>query len=62
MPELIVVAGANGSGKSSLTRLSASNLPVIDPDAIADRTAFILSICVWEIIRVYDLLWREGTF
>ena len=35
MPELIVVAGANGSGKSSLTKLSALQLPVIDPDAIA---------------------------
>ena len=39
MPELIVVAGANGSGKSSLTKLSALQLPVIDPDAIAREIA-----------------------
>ncbi|MEA5531203.1 dephospho-CoA kinase [Dolichospermum sp. UHCC 0684] len=41
MPELIVIAGANGSGKSSLTKLSASNLPVIDADAIAKRSVGI---------------------
>jgi|694.fasta_scaffold93865_3 predicted ABC-type ATPase len=39
MPELIVIAGANGSGKSSLTKLSAFDLPVIDPDAIARQLA-----------------------
>ncbi|MFM7577671.1 MAG: zeta toxin family protein [Microcystaceae cyanobacterium] len=39
MPELIVIAGANGSGKSSLTKLSASDLPLIDPDAIARELA-----------------------
>jgi predicted ABC-type ATPase len=35
MPELRIVAGANGSGKSSLTKLSTISIPVIDPDAIA---------------------------
>ena len=36
-PTLIVIAGPNGSGKSTLTRrtLQDSNLPIIDPDAIA---------------------------
>ncbi|NJL78293.1 MAG: AAA family ATPase [Richelia sp. RM2_1_2] len=36
-PNLIIIAGPNGSGKSTLTRrtLRDSNLPVIDPDAIA---------------------------
>ena len=36
-PSLIIVAGSNGSGKSTLTRrtFQRSNLPVIDPDAIA---------------------------
>ncbi|MDY6900199.1 MAG: zeta toxin family protein, partial [Cyanobacteriota bacterium] len=36
-PNLIIIAGANGSGKSTLTRgiFQNSNLPIIDPDAIA---------------------------
>jgi predicted ABC-type ATPase len=36
-PNLIIIAGANGSGKSTLTRgiFQGSNLPIIDPDAIA---------------------------
>lgn len=36
-PNLIIIAGSNGSGKSTLTRrtFQRSNLPVIDPDAIA---------------------------
>jgi predicted ABC-type ATPase len=39
MPELIVIAGPNGAGKSGLTKLSATNIPVIDPDAIAREIA-----------------------
>lgn len=35
MPDLTIVAGANGSGKSSLTKLSIVDIPIIDPDAIA---------------------------
>jgi predicted ABC-type ATPase len=35
MPELMVIAGPNGSGKSSLTKLLTTDIPVIDPDAIA---------------------------
>ncbi|PSB42416.1 zeta toxin family protein [Chamaesiphon polymorphus] len=35
MPELIVIAGSNGAGKSSLTKLFTADIPVIDPDAIA---------------------------
>ena len=37
-PFLTIVAGSNGSGKSSLTSLSRKNfqqLPILDPDAIA---------------------------
>ncbi|WP_414620810.1 zeta toxin family protein [Calothrix sp. CCY 0018] len=36
-PILIIIAGSNGSGKSTLTRrtFQRSNLPIIDPDAIA---------------------------
>jgi predicted ABC-type ATPase len=35
MPQLIVVAGPNGAGKSSFTKLSTTNILLIDPDAIA---------------------------
>jgi predicted ABC-type ATPase len=35
MPQLVIIAGSNGAGKSSLTKLSTDNIPVIDPDAIA---------------------------
>jgi predicted ABC-type ATPase len=35
MPVLTVVAGANGSGKSTFTKLSSVNTLLIDPDAIA---------------------------
>lgn len=36
MPNLLVVAGPNGCGKSTLTRMSAfKGLEIIDPDAIA---------------------------
>ncbi len=35
MPKLIVLADPNGAGKSSLTKLSTANIPLIDPDAIA---------------------------
>jgi predicted ABC-type ATPase len=39
MPEMIVIAGPNGAGKSSLTKLLTTNIPVIDPDAIAREIA-----------------------
>jgi predicted ABC-type ATPase len=39
MPELRIVAGANGSGKSSLTKISTISIPLIDPDAIAREIA-----------------------
>jgi predicted ABC-type ATPase len=39
MPEMIVIAGPNGAGKSSLTQLLITNVPVIDPDAIAREIA-----------------------
>lgn len=32
MPELRIIAGANGAGKSSLTKLSTISILVIDPD------------------------------
>jgi predicted ABC-type ATPase len=35
MPELMIIAGPNGAGKSTLTRLFTTDMPVIDPDAIA---------------------------
>jgi predicted ABC-type ATPase len=35
MPEFYVIAGANGSGKSTFTRSVSLTLPIIDPDAIA---------------------------
>jgi predicted ABC-type ATPase len=41
MPELRIVAGANGSGKSSLTKLSTIGIPVIDPDAIAREICLV---------------------
>lgn len=44
-PNLIIIAGANGSGKSTLTRgiFQNSNLPIIDPDAIAKEINMMLS-------------------
>lgn len=35
MPEFYVIAGANGSGKSTFTRAISIDIPIIDPDAIA---------------------------
>ncbi len=41
MPTLSVVAGPNGCGKSTLTRMSGfSGVDIIDPDAIARRQGF----------------------
>jgi predicted ABC-type ATPase len=37
MPEIYVIAGANGSGKSTISKsiVKQLNIPIIDPDAIA---------------------------
>lgn len=37
MPEIYIIAGANGAGKSTISKKikSAANIPIIDPDAIA---------------------------
>jgi predicted ABC-type ATPase len=37
MPEIYVIAGANGSGKSTISKsiVKQINIPIIDPDAIA---------------------------
>jgi predicted ABC-type ATPase len=37
MPEVYIIAGANGSGKSTISKsiVTKINIPIIDPDAIA---------------------------
>jgi predicted ABC-type ATPase len=37
MPEIYVIAGANGSGKSTISKsiVKQINIPIIDPDEIA---------------------------
>ncbi len=37
MPELYVIAGANGAGKSTLSQSILTEIPIIDPDAIARK-------------------------
>jgi predicted ABC-type ATPase len=40
MPEIYIIAGANGSGKSTISKslVNTIDIPIIDPDAIARET------------------------
>ena len=62
MPELRIIAVANGSGKSSLTKLSTISIPIIDPDELRPKEEKEFWFARDPITKFAKYLIAEGLF